>query len=294
MSSATYRTTISVDLPDNPYGRLLFTLETELAAANGEIFPYLRTYRLKLDASGRGTIELPTPDNTGVAAWSWYVRLPASGPYLINVAYDAADQPLADLLDDVALSLPAAAALLSTKANTVSGVAGNLAQLIGDGHLEDSDLAAEDVAQLLTPTACYCYMDIVVNIPPNQEVAMLLRVSKQTEQIHPGGVAATLTIPRQGIYTAHAIIRTGLVSVAGYYLDAKIRRNQATDNLIVGQERKAGLPTASVAQFVNVMTPSTDLAEEDTLEIYISHNFTGPIGFYVDRLVLRRAGDYTA
>jgi len=98
MTSATYQTTINVDMPDNPYGRLLFTLETDRATAGDEIIPHQRTYRLALDADGVGNIDLPTPDNTGVASWSWYVRLPSGGPYLITVAYDAAAQELADLL----------------------------------------------------------------------------------------------------------------------------------------------------------------------------------------------------
>lgn len=292
MSSATYRTTISVDLPDNPYGRLLFTLETELAAANGEIFPYLRTYRLKLDASGRGTIELPTPDNTGVAAWSWYVRLPASGPYLINVAYDAADQPLADLLDDVALSLPAAAALLSTKANTVAGTAGNLAQLIGDGHLEDSDLAAADVLGLVVPTICYCTMSIGVAIPPNQEVLMPMQVSGQTAAIHPGGIAGTLSMPAQGLWDFQAVIYTESVSLDGYYADVKLRKNEETNNTILGWNRKGGLPTASVVQVIPVYAPAVQMEEGDTMELYVSHNYTAPVTFYVQRLAVIKRGNY--
>lgn len=292
MTSASYRTDINVDLPDNPLARVLFTLETELAAANDEVFPYLRTYRLLLDGNGRGTIELPTPDNTGEAAWSWYVYLPASGPYLVNIAYDADAQELADLLDDVALSLPAAAALLSTKANTVAGTAGNLAQLIGDGHLEDSDLAAADVLALLLPTTCYCAMSIAVAIPPNQEVLMPMQVLGQTAAIHPGGIAGTLSVVTHGLYDFQATVYTETVSLDGYYIDAKLRKNQETDNAIVGWNRKGGLPTASVVQVLPVLAPAVNMAADDTIELYLSHNFTEPIDFFVERFVLRRNGDY--
>lgn len=98
MTNATYETDVHVDLPDNPLARLLFTLETDRATAGAEILPYQRTYRLALDANGAGTIELPTPDNTGAASWSWRVRLPSGGPYLISLAYSATPQELADLL----------------------------------------------------------------------------------------------------------------------------------------------------------------------------------------------------
>lgn len=98
MTSATYRTSIHADLPDNPDARVKFTLLTDRATAGDEVIPYRRTYRLLLDGNGAGTIELPTPDNTGAASWTWYVRLPSGGPYQASIAYSASTQELADLL----------------------------------------------------------------------------------------------------------------------------------------------------------------------------------------------------
>lgn len=149
MTTATYATTLHLDLPDNPGALVMFALNTELASSADEVFPYETKYRLRLDAAGEGTIQLPTPDDTGVAAWSWIVYLPASdSTYTINVAYDESTQELADLLDDVVMNLPASAALLSTKADVVAGTADNVATLVGDGQLQDSGVAIADVATL--------------------------------------------------------------------------------------------------------------------------------------------------
>lgn len=292
MTSASYSTAVHMHLPDCPYRWVGYELG-DLATAGEEAFPDTWAYRVRLDVHGEGTIMLPTPDNTGAATWSWNVYLPDDPTtYNINLPYSNSTQELADLLAEYALSLPAAAALLSTKADVVAGTAGDLAQLVGDGQLEDSGLLADDLAQMLLPTVCYCQMNVGVNIPPGMEVAMPLQVVKQTEQIHPGGLAATMTIPRHGIYTAQAIIYTGLFSLSGYYLDAKIRKNQADADTIIGWNRQPGLPTATTAQVMNVIAPSVDMAEDDTVEVYLSHNYTAPITFFVQRLTLRRHGDY--
>lgn len=295
MSNATYTTVVTAHLPDAAGKSIYFAVNTDVALVNDtdEIFPYKALYVMVLDEDGAGSIELPTPDNTGVASFSWYVHLPRNNRYTVPIAFDADPQDLADLLAEMAVSMPAAASILSTKTDVVAGaVAGNLPQLLASGHLEDSLIAAADVLELLFPTACYCAMTIPVQIPPNQEVLMPMQVVGQTAAIHPGGISGTLTMPAHGLYDFQAAIYTDQVSLAGYYLDAKLRKNEEGDNTIVGWNRKDGLASASVVQVVPVYAPSVQMEIGHTIELYLSHNFTAPIMIYVQRLVVVRRGDY--
>lgn len=295
-SAATYTTVINAALPDNAGKSIYFVLNTDVALANDtdELFPFKQLYELTLNNAGGGSIALPTPDNTGVSSWSWQVYLPRGNKYTIPISYNTDPQELADLLAEMALGMPAAASILAGKINTVpTATAGNLPQFLSTGHVEDSEVAVSEVEGLLYRTYCYCTMTVPVQIPPNQEVLMPMQVIGQTEAIHPGGISGTLTIPLHGLYDLHVVAYTDPDSMDGFYLDGKIRKNQPTDNAIVGWNRVPGLPTASVVQVLPVLALAMKLEASDTLELYLSHNRTGtPLVCYIERLALVRRGDY--
>lgn len=102
-TNATYYRTVTADLPDYPSSTVAFYLITALAIAGAEVFPG-KSYSMTLDANGVGTINLPTPDNTGEAAWSYKITLPSGESYENTLVYDAGALPLATWLQSAATS----------------------------------------------------------------------------------------------------------------------------------------------------------------------------------------------
>lgn len=100
-TNATFFRTVTADLPDYPEGEVKFYLETALAIAGAEVFPG-KSYRMTLDANGEGSINLPVPDDTGEAAWSYKITLPSGKTYENTLVYDAGALALATWLQTAA------------------------------------------------------------------------------------------------------------------------------------------------------------------------------------------------
>lgn len=99
-SSATHKVTVAVDLPDNASEIVYFYLrEANARSTADEVFPRGQEYRLALSAAGIGSIQLPTPDNTGAASWNWHIYLPNQTRYACTIAYSGSTRQLADIIE---------------------------------------------------------------------------------------------------------------------------------------------------------------------------------------------------
>ena len=320
-TAATYYTTVSCDLPDNGGEIVYFYLETTIAPTSAdEVIPRRQEYKLTLNASGMGSILLPTPDNTGVAQWNWKIRLPHSNEHTCAIAYSASTQTLADILGQAALSEAAAAALLAAKADKVSGAtAGNLAQLDANGNLADSGIAAADTVAVDDPTEAQVgyspiwtsagwsigkvtvqdyvigsLTDIGLVLAPNYEHEIpfeMIRQYSDLADLHGGGVSSTITIRQDGLYNVGATMYQTGAAIDGTVVDLRIRKNNTLSaaGTLIGWERKVG-HAAITSLPITVAALGVYLTTGETIHLTLRHDDAGPLTFYVLRFFIRRDG----
>jgi hypothetical protein len=88
MTNATNKRTVTADLPDYVSTTIPFVLVSTIAISSPEVFPG-KTYTMSLNSSGIGSLVLPTPDGTGVAAWLWQVQLQDGRTPIVSLAWNA-------------------------------------------------------------------------------------------------------------------------------------------------------------------------------------------------------------
>lgn len=98
MTNATNKTVILYDFPEWPDETVYNDLLTDPAPGAGNELIDNATFAETLDTNGQASGYLPTPDNTGEAAYRFRARTPGGGQYVFSVAYDAAPQSLKALL----------------------------------------------------------------------------------------------------------------------------------------------------------------------------------------------------
>lgn len=98
MTAATYYRTVTIDLPDAAAGVLKFVNFARFTGAGAEIIEEGRVYSVTLDANGVGSVNLPTPDNTGTTAATYTVIYPIGDTDTISLLYNASSITLAGLV----------------------------------------------------------------------------------------------------------------------------------------------------------------------------------------------------
>lgn len=146
-TNATNKRTITIDLPDHGSETVYFNLLSSVAISGSEVLPR-KAYSVTLDASGTGSVDLPTPDATGDAAWAWSIKLPDETSHVTTLAYDVASISLADWLTAEATteSPSVIASLVAAKADKdADAVVGNLAEFDGAGNPVDAESSLADL-----------------------------------------------------------------------------------------------------------------------------------------------------
>jgi hypothetical protein len=96
-TQATNTRTVTIDIPDAPTDSVIFTLYG-LMIVGAEIIEETEAYTVALDASGVGSVDLPTADATGDSVAIYQVLLPNGQEYMIELLYDASSIALATLI----------------------------------------------------------------------------------------------------------------------------------------------------------------------------------------------------
>lgn len=141
-TGATNNTTVIADLPDFASDTIDFKLLSSVAISGTEVFPG-KIYTMTLDASGVGSLVIPTPDGTGDLAWLWEVNLPDGREENVSIAWSALSQDLATIL---------AAAVSTTTPSDIAQLIINKVDRTGDtmtGNLtmDDASLVNPDTVQ---------------------------------------------------------------------------------------------------------------------------------------------------
>jgi len=171
-SNATNTRTVTADLPDYVSQDVEFTLLSSVAISGVETFPLL-TYTMSLDENGEGTIDLPTPDATGDAAWAWRIELPDGKRVQATLAYDAASLGLADwLAAELTTETPnSLETLLAAKQDKDTDATNdNLAKFAsgqtvdsGYGVLDEDDMSSDSATDLATQQSIKAYTDSAID-----------------------------------------------------------------------------------------------------------------------------------